>query len=436
MNMKGKKNILKLSALCFMALLAAAGCSDQGLTSTVTYNMTIKPILTVNCFPCHQSASVSGGVTLDTYEGVKEAVENTKLVNAINQNAGYSPMPQAADKLSQTDIDKIQEWIRNGSYETPAIPDVFIQPYKSCQAPASTDNLSSDDNLVCTNVAISGSTEEGRSFIDYETCDVVLSQRPYWKKAPYNDVNPSDPRLNDKEFMAELEWINSQVRASGCICCHDTKSSGRQAAVWDVSAQGIWTDMPSDQGIAILSGKVSSAILGKFTAEDNNGFSRDSIGFPTTDVARVQAFFNKELERRSVTDEDIAAMPVFGSFLVDIIEKPPVSCTSSEGIKADGKIYWQRSEARYIYVKEEGSENPGVPPSNDNPEGVLWRLDVLANKKALMPGVEYGDIPEGTYQVTPSDSSTPPELESGKKYHLYVLKDILQPACNCIFTAP
>ena len=190
--------------------------------------------------------------------------------------------------------------------------------------------------------------------------------------------------------MAELRWINSQVRASGCVCCHDTASSGRQAAVWDISAPGIWTDQLSDQGVAILSGKVSSEILGKFTAENNNGFSRDSTGFPTTDVPRVQQFFNNELTRRGVTDADIAAFDEFGYFLIDIIDTPPDNCTSEETIQADGKIYWTGGNARYVYVKEVGSKNPGVPPSNDNPEGVLWRLDVLANVAELSPGIVYG----------------------------------------------
>jgi hypothetical protein len=285
-------------------------------------------------------------------------------------------------------------------------------------------------------MAISGSTEEGRSFMEYGNCDVVLTQRPYFNIPPYNDVNPLDPRQRDRDFMAELRWINSQVRASGCVCCHDTASSGRKAAVWDISAPGIWTDQLSDQGVAILSGKVSSEILGKFTAENNNGFSRDSTGFPTTDVPRVQQFFNNELVRRSVTDADIEAFDEFGSFLIDIIDTPPDNCTSEEIIQADGKILWTGGNARYVYVKEVGSQNPGVPPSNDNPEGVLWRLDVLANVAELPPGLVYGAIPDGTYQVTPADNAAPPALVSGQKYQLYVLLDILQPICNCIFTAP
>ena len=86
---------------------------------------------------------------------------------------------------------------------------------------------------------------------------------------------------------------------------------------------------------------------------------------------------------------------------------------------------------------EEGSENPGVPPSNDNPAGVLWRLDVMANVQPLSSGaVAYGEVPTGTYQVTPEPDAGAPPLTTGATYHLYVLRDILGPICNCTFTAP
>ncbi len=433
---KIKKIEFILFLLATLVIFSAYGCTPGPGDFTITYNDTIEPVMSANCLPCHLSNSVSGGVILDTYDGVKKEVKNTRLVNTINHNAGYSPMPQGEDKLSKDTIDKIHAWIRTGSYENSPSDGVFIQPFRSCQGLEPGDDLPSDDSLVCTNVAISGSTEEGRSFMDYGSCDVVLTQRPYWYKSPFNDVTPGDARLEDPDFVNELEWINSQVRASGCICCHDSASSGRRGAVWDIATEGVWTDMLSDQGVAILSGKVSSDILGKFDTDDNNGFDRDSTGFPTTDVQRVQAFFNNELDRRGVTDADIAAMPPFGSFLIDIIDQEPGICAANEGITADGLLIWRLSDARYIYVKETGTENPGVPPSNDNPEGVLWRLDVRADHKALASGVLYGSLPEGTYQVTPEDELPPSALESGKQYHLYVLKDILQPACNCIFTAP
>ena len=129
-------------------------------------------------------------------------------------------------------------------------------------------------------------------------------------------------------------------------------------------------------------------------------------------------------------------MEDFGYFLVEIIEKEPVPCTEAEGVTAEGTVIWTGNQARYIYIKEEGTRNPGVPPNNDNPEGTLWRLDVRSNQEALPSGVAYGDKPEGSKQITPPNNAAPPALESGKNYHLYVLEDILLPIANCIFQAP
>ena len=41
---------------------------------------------------------------------------------------------------------------------------------------------------------------------------------------------------------------------------------------------------------------------------------------------------------------------------------------------ADGTITWlDELPGRYLYILEEGSSNPGVPPNFDMPDGVIWR---------------------------------------------------------------
>lgn len=310
---------------------------------------------------------------------------------------------------------------------------VFIQPYESCEPPKEGDPLASEDGEVCTNVAISGATEEGRNFADYAPCEVVLTQRPYWAGDPASVTDENDPRLDDANYMKEIAWLVGQVRSTGCICCHDS-SLGNKASGWDVAAEGIWLDGLRDEGLAILSGAVSSTILGAYPPEQNNGFDRDTTGLPTTDIARASAILDGELGRRGIGEKELGEMEEFGGFLVEILDEPSVPCEEGEGIDEGGIVSWKGGGARYVYVMNKDAKNPGVPPNMDNPEGTLWRLDMKPNYEAVASGLLYGAPPPGSYQVTP-ETGIPPALEKGVQYKLYVLKDILSPRANCIFTA-
>ena len=347
---------------------------------------------------------------------------------------GVALVSSIAFQLGCSDGSSKEDDAGTGAVSDEPLDGVFIQPYELCQPPVEGDTVPSEDGEVCTNVAISGSTEEGRLFVDYASCDVVLTQRPYWESDPFGETPENNPRLSDSDYMREVEWLGSQVRSSGCICCHDSAPGQRTGAVWDVGADGIWLDALSDQGLAILAGKVPSQILGAYPPEDNNGFDRYTTGFPTTDITRATAFLNKELERRGIGDEKIAEMESFGDFLLAVLEEESVPCETGEGIDADGTVRWTGAGARYVYVMTPDAKNPGVPPNLDNPDGTLWRLDMKNNYQPLSSGISYGSLPEGSYQVTP-ETGEPPALEKGKTYKLYVLKDILQPRANCTFTA-
>ena len=113
----------------------------------------------------------------------------------------------------------------------------------------------------------------------------------------------------------------------------------------------------------------------------------------------------------------------------------PTQCEDNEGVLADGTMIWNGGGARYIYVLEAGSENPGVPPNMDQPEGTLWKLDVSPNSRPLPSGIRYGSTPEGSAQVLPSDNP-PPALVPGQTYYLYVLADIRIPITRCLFEFP
>lgn len=84
-------------------------------TSNVTYSETIVAILQTNCLGCHSTTSTGGGILLNSYAGVKEQVNNGKLLGSITWQSGYQQMPQNAAQLSACDITKFEIWIDSGA---------------------------------------------------------------------------------------------------------------------------------------------------------------------------------------------------------------------------------------------------------------------------------------------------------------------------------
>jgi hypothetical protein len=95
---------------------------------------------------------------------------------------------------------------------------------------------------------------------------------------------------------------------------------------------------------------------------------------------------------------------------------------------------WTGGAARYVYVLEPDTDAPGVPPNLDLPDGTVWRLDVAPDSDPVRSGLLYGDVPPGTSQAFPEQSSAT-ELVSGREYYLYVLFDVYQPLQRCLFVA-
>lgn len=313
-----------------------------------------------------------------------------------------------------------------------AQPGVFIPMFERCSEPLGDDVGKGPDGQVCTNIAISGSTEEGKLFTDYGDCDIVRTQRPFWPRPPAGESDPDDPRLDDEEFMGELAWMTEQVEASACVCCHDSDEIGGQAGNWDIRLGPIWLDSLADSGLALFIGLADSSTFGAFPKEENNGFDRTLTGIPTTDTERMQAFLRAEMERRGLTEEEARAVPPFGGPIYANSVAAPEPCGRDQGVDEDGVVHWTGGPARYVYVLEEGSDNPGVPPNRDLPEGTLWRLDVLASEDALKSGIDYGTTPEGSFQAIP-ERERAPELEQGTTYHLYALRDVGVSVTNCLF---
>lgn len=317
----------------------------------------------------------------------------------------------------------------------PVAGTVFQPPELICRDPLPGEPLGeSRGGQVCTWEMISGATEEGRHFDDYASCDRVYTQRPYYP-APSNGVDTKDDdRLNNPAYVAELQWVTEQVEATACVCCHKASITPDGPAMWDIEAPGNWVNTFSDYGLAFAGGVLDSSLLGAYPASENNGFDRATTGIPTTDPARMRAFFQAELDHRGVAKDAFADATPVPDFFYDQFIYEPSKCEGGEGVAADGTITWSGGRARYVYVLEAGSNNPGVPPNLDLPSGTRWRVDVPPSAQGIESGsLRYGEVPKGMTQAFPKEGA-PAALDPAKTYYLYALADVAVPITRCLFT--
>ncbi|MDO7170639.1 hypothetical protein [Mariniflexile sp. AS56] len=88
---------------------------DPAPTTKVTYNGSVKAIITSNCNNCHGSPVRNGApMSLTTYAQVKASVETGSLIARINSTS--NPMPQSG-LMSQNNRTLIQQWKDDGFLE-------------------------------------------------------------------------------------------------------------------------------------------------------------------------------------------------------------------------------------------------------------------------------------------------------------------------------
>jgi len=320
----------------------------------------------------------------------------------------------------------------------------FAQPERVC-VDASTLDVPADAELesgpngdqLCFWDYFSGTVPEGMSFGDLSSCELPFTQGPPWWARPFRRYESPSSLLNDEEWVTEADWVAAQIRAAGCSCCHSSVSGSGNTSGFDIDAPGVWTDSLETYMMPISSGEMElHRFFGRFEAEDNHGFGRVETLWPSTDPARLRAFFVSEFERREGTNADRAhAQSQFEALFGAVIAETPECVTQFEGVDGDGVLYWNGDdEVRQIWILEVGSESPGFPPTTDRPEGTLWTVYVDSNAAALPSGtVTLGTVPDGAVQMVPEAGAF--TLEDGASYKVYASTDMMVgKVINCSFT--
>lgn len=148
-----------------------------------------------------------------------------------------------------------------------------------------------------------------------------------------------DAILEDAAYVEELTWVQGQVEASGCACCHASDVSVHTSG-FDVDAPGVWTDSMTNAQLAMAAGLFDEhRLFGHYPAEDNQGFDRESTLFASTDPARMAAFFTAEMERRASTQADLDIAQRQFDALFGRLSDPYGDCVAPfEGLDEDGMV--------------------------------------------------------------------------------------------------
>lgn len=90
-------------------------CLNRCNTAVFTYAGAIRPLLDNKCVGCHSGSSPSGAVNLSDYTNTRIWALNGRLYGSIAHQSGFSPMPKNATKLSDCEIQQVQQWIQAGA---------------------------------------------------------------------------------------------------------------------------------------------------------------------------------------------------------------------------------------------------------------------------------------------------------------------------------
>jgi len=112
--------IAKISEWINEGAAKTAGCQAVACDSisNMSFATDIFPIVQTNCAGggCHDAGTSAGGYNLTNYSGVKNSVDNVRMLGTIKHQSGFSVMPPSS-QLTDCDIQRIETWITEGALD-------------------------------------------------------------------------------------------------------------------------------------------------------------------------------------------------------------------------------------------------------------------------------------------------------------------------------
>jgi hypothetical protein len=131
----------------------------------------------------------------------------------------------------------------------------------------------------------------GQHFSSVYSCETVTGPTPSEPPGADPAVSHDPETLTDPDY----DWVLAELEACSCICCH--ANDGVATYVWSSSFLPAWSDSADEQVLSKL-GRYGAPVVMTIPLEDNNGFTNEQTGHPTTDPKRFGAFVDRELTRR------------------------------------------------------------------------------------------------------------------------------------------
>jgi len=109
-----------MKRIIYLSLLFFWSCEENIEEDYITYDCleiktyyeeSVVSIMNNNCTSCHSGQSGSGGLSLDTFDGVVEGIMNGAVIERINLDIS-SPylMPPGSEQLSEQELNVIQDF--------------------------------------------------------------------------------------------------------------------------------------------------------------------------------------------------------------------------------------------------------------------------------------------------------------------------------------